>query len=167
MGYKQPRSTRSLIVARRQLMKDLGERCLDVANRRGINVFEMLLHYVIGDEKALGYEGKRIRYLKDGGFVEENWITPEMRFAATKEALKYVAPQLSAVAVTELGSMAEDGEEGDETRPATREDIIKAIKDDPFFQIQKHEIIDVTPSKDPFQEETNAAGPPNTSKGAD
>lgn len=166
--YKQPRSTRSLALARKQVMRDIEERCSDVARRRGINLFEILLDYVTGDAKALGYEGQRTRFLKDGGFVLEDWITPEMRFAATKEALKYVAPQLSAVAITDLNQMESDLEGSEESRPATRQDIIDAIKNDPFFQVQANEIIDVTPKEDPFApKEPDAAGPSNAPKGTD
>lgn len=144
---KKIRSSRSLIHARRQMLEEINERCVDVANRRGVNLFEMLLEYALGNEKALGYEGTRTRVLKDGGVIQENWITPEMRFMATKEALKYVAPQLSAIALTDLAKPSDDEE--NETRPATRQEIIDAIKRDPFFQVKPNEVIDVTPEIEP------------------
>jgi hypothetical protein len=149
-------------------MADIGERCSDIAKRRGVNLFEQLLHYVTGDEKALGYEGMRTRFMKGGEVVVEPWITPEMRFAATKEAIKYVAPQLSAVAITELNSMGQGDEDFEETRPATRQEIIDAIKNDPFFQVQAKEIIDVTPELDPFKGVTDEpAGPTDPAQGTD
>lgn len=141
------RSTRNLALAKRQLLKDIGDRCSDIAKNRGINLFDILLHYVEGNAEALGYQGQRTRFLKDGGVIMEDWVTPEMRFAAVKEALQYVSPKLNAVAIQDL--TPPDENETQELRKVSRKDIIAAIKGDPFFVAQANEIIDITPEETP------------------
>lgn len=156
------RSTRNLSLARKQLSKDLEEKlCSAIAKDMGVNLFEMLVHFAKGDSEALGYKGLRPRFLKDGGVIEEEWITPEMRFIAVKEAIQYVAPKLSAVAISDLAPPTPEEER--EHRPVTREDIISAIKNDPFFGLKAQEVIDITPEpqeitnvEDPFKEEAEA-----------
>lgn len=151
------RSTRNLALARKQLTRDLEERCAEIAARRGVNLFEMLLDYAEGNAKALGYEGQRARFLKGGEVLMEDWITPEMRYHATREALSYVYPKLAAVAIADMTPKDEDTAN---KRPPTRQELLEVIKGDPFFQVQPEEskLIDVTPKKDvpdvsdPFRE---------------
>jgi len=142
------KNRRTLSAAKRKMLEKIGEQCGDVARRRGVNLFEKILDFVEGDEAALGYEGKRTKFLKDGSIIEEPWITPEMRLVALKEALKYVYPQLKATTVMELSAQT-DAEEDSE--PLSREELVRIIQQDPFFQIQPNEIIDVTP-KDPMKD---------------
>lgn len=154
MRQGPPRTTKSVQLAKKQVMRDIEERCADIAKRRGVNLFETLLDYVQGDWEKLGYKETRDKMTKDGSVISEPTITPEMRFAATKEALRYVAPQLSAIAIHDLQDPNAD--ESGALKPASREDIINAIRNDPFFQVQEGEIIDITPEesqdhKDPFK----------------
>lgn len=157
---KAARSTRSLVAAKKQLIIDMGERCGDIAKRRGVNLFEMLLEFALGNEQALGYEGKRTRFMKDGTVLLDDWITPEMRFAAVKEALKYVAPQLSAIAITDITPPSEDEEAAAGLAPATRAQIIEAIKRDPFFHVKPEEIVDVTPQSNETSDEDEGHNDP-------
>lgn len=155
---KTQRTSRDLKAVQKQLRTELAESCLEVANRKGVNLFEYLLNFVTNDFEALGYVGKRTIVTPDGGVFVEDWISPEMRFAATKEAIKYVAPQLKAIAIVAPPT----GPEGDDGRPKrqlTRQDLVDAIKADPFFQLAAHEVVDVTNTADEPEERTRLSDP--------
>lgn len=145
---KFEKNRRTMAEAKRKMLAKIGEQCGEVALRRGVNLFDKILDFVEGDEKALGYEGQRTKFLKDGSVIVEPWITPEMRLVALKEALKYVYPQLKATTVMELSSQADADEDSE---PLSREELVRIIQQDPFFQLQPNEIIDVTP-KDPMKD---------------
>ena len=79
-----------------------------MAERLGIDPLEILFHFAARNWKALGYNSEyQTKVLKDGGTLEVERITPEMRLNAAKEAVRYVYPQTKAV---ELKNGTEDAQ---------------------------------------------------------
>lgn len=69
-----------------------------LAERLKIDPLEILFHFANKDWKALGYEEETTtKVLKDGGTIQIERITAEMRLTAAKEAVRYVYPQTKAV----------------------------------------------------------------------
>lgn len=80
--------------------KDKGE-LVALAEKLGVNPFEILLHFAKGDWKALGYDSEtRSRWTNAGIEYEEEIIKAETRMNAAKEASKYMYPQKKAVEVS-------------------------------------------------------------------
>jgi hypothetical protein len=80
----------------------------ELAERLGVDPLEILFHFASRNWKALGYNSEYMtKVLKDGGTLEVERITPEMRLNAAKEAVRYVYPQTKAV---ELKNGTEDAE---------------------------------------------------------
>jgi hypothetical protein len=69
----------------------------DLADKLGVNPFEILLHFAKGNWEALGYEGPTVTKVTQGGVVVEDRISPELRSSSAREACKYLFPQLKAV----------------------------------------------------------------------
>lgn len=66
-----------------------------------VDPFEILMRFVAGDWKALGYENEC--YFKEGpaGEIKMGYvISPEMRLHAAKEAAKYLYSQKQSVALS-------------------------------------------------------------------
>lgn len=79
-----------------------------LAERLGVDPLEILFHFASRNWKALGYSTEyQTKVLKDGGTLEVERITPEMRLNAAKEAVRYVYPQTKAV---ELKNGTEDAQ---------------------------------------------------------
>lgn len=73
----------------------------ELAERLGIDPLEILFHFASKNWKALGYNSEcHTKVLKDGGTLEVERITPEMRLNAAKEAVRYIYPQTKAVELT-------------------------------------------------------------------
>lgn len=69
-----------------------------LAERLGVDHFEVLCLIAKGDWKSLGYERATVtRFGKDGMTLEEDQITIDHRLSAAKEGAKYLYPQLKAV----------------------------------------------------------------------
>lgn len=58
---------------------------------------EVLCYVMDNNTKALGYAGPRIKVVKDGGVIEEEWFSPELRVDAAKALAKKMYPDLKAV----------------------------------------------------------------------
>jgi hypothetical protein len=70
----------------------------ETAARVGVDIFEVLCMFAHRDWKGLGYQSAtETRVLKDGGTIEVEKISPELRLNAAKEAAKYLFPQRKAV----------------------------------------------------------------------
>lgn len=70
----------------------------EIAERIGVNPFEILCLFAKEDWKGLGYEkATYTKVFQDGGTMEIERISPELRFQAAKEASKYLFPQRKAV----------------------------------------------------------------------
>jgi hypothetical protein len=79
----------------------------ELADKLGVDPLEILFHFASRNWKALGYASEyHTKVLKDGGTLEVERITPEMRLNAAKEAVRYVYPQTKAV---ELKANEENG----------------------------------------------------------
>lgn len=73
-------------------------RAFDLAIKHKCDPFEVLLHFINGNWKALGYDSKtETRYTAKGDPFETDRINPELRLAAAKEAVKYIYAQQKAV----------------------------------------------------------------------
>lgn len=79
----------------------------ELAKRLGVDPLEILFHFASRNWKALGYNSEtHTKVLKDGGTLEVERITPEMRLKAATEAVRYIYPQTKAV---ELKASEESG----------------------------------------------------------
>lgn len=58
---------------------------------------EVLCYIMDNNEKALGYNGPKIKMGREGVVLEEPWITPEMRMEAAKQLARKIYPDLKAV----------------------------------------------------------------------
>lgn len=76
-------------------IKDLHEKARELK----VDIFEILCLFAKGDFEALGYDSSvYIKESKDGGSTTLGYvISPETRLHATKEAAKYLYPQLKAI----------------------------------------------------------------------
>lgn len=69
-----------------------------LAEKLGVDPLEILFHFASRNWKALGYSSETTtKVLKDGGTLEVERISPEMRLTAAKEAVRYIYPQTKAV----------------------------------------------------------------------
>lgn len=72
-----------------------------LAERLGIDPFEVLLYFSANNWKELGYaSGTKTMYTKDGSSYETDLITPEARISAAKDAASYLLPKRKAVEFT-------------------------------------------------------------------
>jgi hypothetical protein len=101
----------------------------EIVQELGCSPVSVLVHIAMANEKALGHSGPRIRVLKDGGVIEEPWITDEMRLRASEILLKYMYPQLKAV--EHSGSV----DSVVTASSVTKERLLEAIKTDPFLVV--------------------------------
>lgn len=85
-----------------------------VAETLNCNPFEVILYFVQGNWRALGYEAPtKTLYTADGNPYEVDVITPEMRLSAAKEATQYLIPKKKALEISgelnlELARKAEE-----------------------------------------------------------
>lgn len=71
------------------------------AKRLGVNIFEILCLFAMGDWKALGYESEVYFAEKADGATKMGYvISPEMRLKAAESAAKYLYSQQKALDVT-------------------------------------------------------------------
>lgn len=71
----------------------------ELADSLGINPFEVLLHFIAGDYKALKLEKTKTLYTSAGESYEVDMITPEIRLQAAKEAVQYLLPKRKALEI--------------------------------------------------------------------
>lgn len=78
---------------------------MEVAERLGVDPFEVLLHFASGNWEALGYPAEK--YIsksglgKEGSWVEESFhIDPAVRCKAASEATQYLLPKRKALEVS-------------------------------------------------------------------
>jgi len=70
----------------------------EIADRIGVNPFEVMCMFAAKDWKGLGYSSEyETKVTKDGGTLEVERIGPDLRIHAAKEAAKYLYPQRKAV----------------------------------------------------------------------
>lgn len=70
----------------------------EIAKRLKCDPFEVLIYFIQGDYKKLGYKSKtEVKYTAKGDAYESDIITPEMRLNSAKEAVKYLYSQHKAV----------------------------------------------------------------------
>lgn len=71
----------------------------ELAEKLGVNPFEILLYFAKGDWEALGYDNSiYVRESSDGTTTTLGYtITPEVRAKAAIEACKYLFPQKKAI----------------------------------------------------------------------
>lgn len=75
------------------------------AKALGVDVFEVLVHFVSGNYKALGYDNEIFVIETAKGEHKLGYvITPDMRLKASTELMKYIYPQKKAM---ELSNSAE------------------------------------------------------------
>lgn len=73
----------------------------ELAASLGIDPLEVLLLFIKGDWKALGYDSDVYHMETDSGSVKEGFvITPNMRLTAAKEAVKYLYAAKQSVALS-------------------------------------------------------------------
>jgi len=76
----------------------------ELAEKLGINPFEILLRFAAGDWQGLGYENECYFAEKPDGAVKMGYvISPEARAKASAEATKYLMPQRKAVEISTEG----------------------------------------------------------------
>lgn len=107
-----------------------------IAEAMGVDPFLVLLQFVKGDHEALNMPATRIKFTAQGQPYPEETITPEMRLDAAKTATAYLFPKLGALKVVGEGDAGGQGSPLD-ARSITQRDIIDAIKQDPFFQLEE------------------------------
>jgi hypothetical protein len=79
----------------------------EMAERIGVNPFEVLLRFAAGDWQGLGYDKKcTTKWTGSGIEYEEDTITPLMRLTAAKEAVQYLESKRKAI---ELSNSGESG----------------------------------------------------------
>lgn len=69
----------------------------EIADRLGIDPFEVLVNFAKGDWKALGYDSATVIKTYGENSNEEDRISAELRASSAKEACKYLHTQLKAV----------------------------------------------------------------------
>jgi hypothetical protein len=70
----------------------------EIADRLGVDPFEVLLRFAAGDWKKLGYtKEKRLVSSNQYASIYEDNITPSIRASAAAQACKYLYPQRKAV----------------------------------------------------------------------
>jgi hypothetical protein len=67
-----------------------------IAEEIGVDPFQVLMHFVVGDYESLGIPELSSVLTKEG-VVEKLSITPEMRLSAAKEACQYIYPKRKAI----------------------------------------------------------------------
>lgn len=81
----------------------------EIAERLGINPFEILLLFAAGDWQRLGYASPtRTQYSKSGEPYEVDVIEPGQRIAAAASACPYLFPKLQAIQLHTTGADTED-----------------------------------------------------------
>ncbi len=70
-----------------------------LADRLGVDPFEILLHFAAGDWAALGYKKGTRTILSMGRRAEIPVIPPEMRVKAATEAAQYLHPKRKAIEI--------------------------------------------------------------------
>jgi hypothetical protein len=85
-----------------------------IAEQLECNPFEVILNFVKGDWRALGYQSPtKTLFTAEGTPYEVDVITPEMRLSAAKEATQYLIPKKKALEISgdinlELARKAEE-----------------------------------------------------------
>lgn len=70
----------------------------EIAERMGVNPFEILLRFAHGDWKGLGYEAECYFSEKPDGAVKMGYvISPEVRAKCAAEATQYLEPKRKAI----------------------------------------------------------------------
>jgi hypothetical protein len=100
---------------------------MDKAEELGADPYTVLLLFTKNDHEALGYDKHTVVGVsKSGEAIEGLTISPELRAQCARDACQYIYPKRKAV---ELSQDADNPV----FAPLSREEIIDAIKNDPFF----------------------------------
>mgnify|MGYP001237754844 CR=1 FL=1 len=69
----------------------------EIARKRGVDPFNILLRFAAGDWKGLGYkEEKTTKFIGENSY-EEYTISPELRMSAASKACEYLYPKRKAI----------------------------------------------------------------------
>jgi len=99
----------------------------ELAQKLGVDPFEILLRFAAGDWKGLGYPaGTHHVVTRKGGIMEEEIITPQDRLKAACECAQYLYPKRRAVEFENLA-------EGIQHVTITMADYLTALKKDPLL----------------------------------
>lgn len=69
----------------------------EIAEELGVNPFEILLHFAVGNYGALNLPEWTSRMTKSGEAVHEPTISPELRQKSAKDACEYLFPKLKSI----------------------------------------------------------------------
>lgn len=75
----------------------------ELADKLGVNPFEILLMFAKADYDGLGIMEYRTIKGKDGSTFQEPTISPELRQKAAKDACEYLFPKLKQVEINDPG----------------------------------------------------------------
>jgi len=70
----------------------------DIADRLGIDPFEILLKFAAGDWKGLGYKSPTTtRITEKGSVITEDIISPELKSTSAGKAIEFLYPKRKAI----------------------------------------------------------------------
>lgn len=69
----------------------------EIAERLGIDPFQILLNFAVGDWKALGYKSPTSTRFVGETMIEEDVISPDLRASSAKAACEYLYPKRKAI----------------------------------------------------------------------
>lgn len=70
----------------------------EIADRNGINPFEILVWFAQGNWEKLGYDSQRVtKYGASGLPYQEDVISPELRQSSAGKAVEYLYPKRKAI----------------------------------------------------------------------
>lgn len=73
----------------------------DIAEKLGVNPFEILLRFAKNDWKGLGYKSPTVtKYASNGIPYQEDVISPELRHSSAGKAAEYLYPKRKAIEQT-------------------------------------------------------------------
>ena len=104
-----------------------------LADKLGVNPFEILCRFAVGDAKGLGYSSDIIlKHNQKGETIEQPLIAPELRVKAAAEAAQYLYPKRKAIEHSgEITSV-----QVDKLKP---EEINTILRGDPFLGTDRPE----------------------------
>lgn len=98
----------------------------EIANRLGVDPFEVLLLFAKEDFKTLGYDSRTIEKPIGGGMTcTEFVISPELRQRSAEKACEYLRPKLKAVEVSMNPQLTE---KFNELQSKTEEELLAIVK---------------------------------------
>lgn len=69
----------------------------ELAEKMGVDPFEILLNFAKGDWKALGYDSPTVTVVTKQGPFECDVVSPDNRLKAASEVCQYISPKLKAI----------------------------------------------------------------------